>query len=159
MHINFMIAYFRFLVQVGNGIELEAVGLQFQTYLWLPCGVTWDQSRTVVVIKLRRTPSLFCMFMHIFCIFLHIYAIEVNVWGKCIYLHTFAYFLHICAIFFTYFCIYMHMHILAYNAYQDIYLAYSAYFRNAYLCIFSFAYICMFFAYKCIWIFAINAYL
>ena len=28
----------------------------------------------------------------------------------------------------------MLMHILVYNAYQDIYLAYYAYFRNAYLC-------------------------
>ena len=27
---------------IGNGIELEAVGLQFETYRWLPCGVTWD---------------------------------------------------------------------------------------------------------------------
>ena len=48
----------RCLVQVGNGIELEAVGLQFEAYLWLPCGVTWDSSRTVVVIKLLRTPAL-----------------------------------------------------------------------------------------------------
>ena len=40
------------LAQVGNGIELEAIGLQFEPYLWLPCGVTWDSSRTVVVIKL-----------------------------------------------------------------------------------------------------------
>ena len=31
-------------VQVGNGIELEAVGLQFEPYLWRPCGVTWDSS-------------------------------------------------------------------------------------------------------------------
>ena len=46
------------LVQVGNGIELEAVGLQFEPYLWRPCGVTWDSSRTVVVIKLRRTSAL-----------------------------------------------------------------------------------------------------
>ena len=30
------------LVQVGNGIELEAVGLQFESYRWRPCGVTWD---------------------------------------------------------------------------------------------------------------------
>ena len=37
------------LVQVGNGIELEAVGLQFEPYLWHPCGVTWDSSLTVVV--------------------------------------------------------------------------------------------------------------
>ena len=43
------------LVQVGNGIELEAVGLQFEPCRWRPCGVTWDSSRTVVVIKLRRT--------------------------------------------------------------------------------------------------------
>ena len=46
------------LVQVGNGIELEAVGFQFEPYLWLPCGVTWDLSQTVVVIKLRRTSAL-----------------------------------------------------------------------------------------------------
>ena len=46
------------------------------------------------------------------------------------------------------------MHILAYNAYQDIYLAYYPYFRNAYLCIFSFAYFYIFPAYMCIWIFA-----
>ena len=47
-------------VQVGNGIELEAVGLQFEAYRWSPCGVTvtWDSSRTVVVIKLRRTSAL-----------------------------------------------------------------------------------------------------
>ena len=48
------------LVQVGNGIELEAVGLQFEPYRWRPCGVTWDSSRTfvVTVIKLRRTSAL-----------------------------------------------------------------------------------------------------
>ena len=46
------------LVQVGNGIELEAVGFQFEPYRWRPCGVTWDSSRTVVVLKLRRTSSL-----------------------------------------------------------------------------------------------------
>ena len=46
------------LVQVGNGIELEAVGLQFEPYRWRPCGVTWDSSRTVVEIKLRRTSAL-----------------------------------------------------------------------------------------------------
>ena len=46
------------LVQVGNGIELEAVGLQFEFYWWRPCGVTWDSSRTVVVIQLRRTSAL-----------------------------------------------------------------------------------------------------
>ena len=46
------------LVQVGNGIELKAVGLQFEPYRWRPCGVTWDSSRTVVVIKLRRTSAL-----------------------------------------------------------------------------------------------------
>ena len=28
------------LVQVGNGIELEAVGLRFEPYRWCPCGVT-----------------------------------------------------------------------------------------------------------------------
>ena len=32
------------LVQVCNGIELKAVGLQFELYLWSPCGVTWDSS-------------------------------------------------------------------------------------------------------------------
>ena len=46
------------LVQVGNGIELEAVGLQFEPYRWRPCGETWDSSRAVVVIKLRRTSAL-----------------------------------------------------------------------------------------------------
>ena len=46
------------LVQVGNGIDLEAVGLQFEPYRRRPCGVTWDSSRTVVVIKLRRTSAL-----------------------------------------------------------------------------------------------------
>ena len=47
------------ILQVGNCIELEAVGLQFEPYLWLPCGVTWDSSQTVVVIKLhpRKIPS------------------------------------------------------------------------------------------------------
>ena len=34
-----------------NGIELEAVGLQFEPYWWLPCGITWDSSQTVVVVK------------------------------------------------------------------------------------------------------------
>ena len=42
----------------GTGIELEAVGLQFEPYRWGPCGVTWDSSRTVVIIKLRRTCAL-----------------------------------------------------------------------------------------------------
>ena len=46
--------------QVGNCIELEAVGLQFEPYQWRPCGVTrtWDSSLTVVVIKLLRTSAL-----------------------------------------------------------------------------------------------------
>ena len=30
------------LVQISNGIELEAVGRQFESYRWRPCGVTWD---------------------------------------------------------------------------------------------------------------------
>ena len=46
------------LVQVGNGIELEAVGLQFEPYRLRPCGVTWESSPTVVVIKLRETSAL-----------------------------------------------------------------------------------------------------
>ena len=46
------------LVQVGNGIELEAVDLQFEPNRWRPFGVTWDSSQTVVVIKLRRTSAL-----------------------------------------------------------------------------------------------------
>ena len=45
-------------MKVGNGIELEAVSLQFELYRWRPCGVTWDSSRTVVVVKLRRTSAL-----------------------------------------------------------------------------------------------------
>ena len=47
-----------FWVQLFYGIELEAVGLQFEPYRWRPCGVTWHLSRTVVVIKLRRTSAL-----------------------------------------------------------------------------------------------------
>ena len=39
------------LVQVGNGIELEAVGSLFEPYLWRPCGVTWESSQTVVAIN------------------------------------------------------------------------------------------------------------
>ena len=31
---------------------------RFEPYRWRPCGVTWDSSRTVVVIKLRRTSAL-----------------------------------------------------------------------------------------------------
>ena len=31
---------------------------QFEPYLWLPCGVTWDSSQTVVEIKLLRTSAL-----------------------------------------------------------------------------------------------------
>ena len=46
------------LVQVGNRIELEAVGLQLESYLWRPCGVTWDSSRTVVVTKLQQTSAV-----------------------------------------------------------------------------------------------------
>ena len=30
------------LVQVGNGIELDTVGRQFEPYRWRPCSVTWD---------------------------------------------------------------------------------------------------------------------
>ena len=30
------------LVQVGEGIELDTVGRQFEPYRWRPCGVTWD---------------------------------------------------------------------------------------------------------------------
>ena len=30
------------LVQVGNGIELDTVGRQFEPYRRHPCGVTWD---------------------------------------------------------------------------------------------------------------------
>ena len=58
------------LVQVGNGIELEAVGLQFEPYRWRPCGVTWDSSRTVVEIKLRWTSALLelrCILLHFCC--------------------------------------------------------------------------------------------
>ena len=55
----------RSIVQGGNGIELEAIGLQFKPYLWRPCGLTWDSSRTlwrtVMVIKLLRTSTLFIL--------------------------------------------------------------------------------------------------
>ena len=50
--------FYRCLVQVGNGIELEAFGLQFEPYRWRPCGVTWESSRTVVITKLRWTSAL-----------------------------------------------------------------------------------------------------
>ena len=30
------------LVQVGNDIELDTIGRQFEPDLWRPCGVTWD---------------------------------------------------------------------------------------------------------------------
>ena len=86
--------------------------------------------------------SCFAYFCIFFCIFWHTYAIEVLM-GQ---MHVFAYFCifkHIC---FAYFCIFMLMHILAY---QDIDLAYYAYFRNAYLCIVSFAYFYIFCAYIC----------
>ena len=52
------------LVQVGNGIDLEAVGLQFEPYQWLPCGVTWDSSLTVQVIKLWQTSALQLLLHH-----------------------------------------------------------------------------------------------
>ena len=89
--------------------------------------------------------SYFAYLCIFFCIFWHVYAVEVNSWNKSIYLHIFCIFLHIC------FCIFLHIH--AY-VYFGIYLAYYAYFRNAYLCIFSFAYFYIFSAYICIWIFA-----
>ena len=31
-----------------------------EPYQWLPCGVTWDSSRTVIVIRLLRTSALRC---------------------------------------------------------------------------------------------------
>ena len=62
-------------------------------------------------------------------------------------MHIYAYFVHI----YAYLCLCIFWHIYPY---QDIYLAYYAYFRSAYLCIFSFAYFCIFFAYICTWIFA-----
>ena len=45
-------------ISFNNGIELEAVGFQFEPYWGLLCGVTWDSSRTVVVIKLLWTSAL-----------------------------------------------------------------------------------------------------
>ena len=38
------------------------VGRQFEPYRWRPCGVTWDSSQTVVVIKLWQTSAL-CLFI------------------------------------------------------------------------------------------------
>ena len=38
------VVYVICLVQVGNGIELEAVGLEFEPYQSRPCSVTWDSS-------------------------------------------------------------------------------------------------------------------
>ena len=46
------------LVQVGNGIDLEAVNLQFKPFWWRHCGVTWDSSRAFVVIKLQQNSAL-----------------------------------------------------------------------------------------------------
>ena len=84
-------------------------------------------------------------FLHINADFFAYFASICN-WDKLMgQMHMFAYILHICAyLFFAYFCIFMLMHILACNAYQDIYLAFYAYFRNAYLCMFRFAYFCKF---------------
>ena len=45
------------LVQVGNGIELEAAGLQVEPYRWRPCGVAWHSSRIVVVINLNKAAA------------------------------------------------------------------------------------------------------
>ena len=47
-------------------------------------------------------------------------------------MHIFAYFMHLLEFFlFEYFCIFIIVHIFAYNTYQDVCLAYNAYFRNA----------------------------
>ena len=45
-----------YLVQVGNGIELNTVGRQFEPYRLRPCALG-RCSRTVVVIKLRTKRS------------------------------------------------------------------------------------------------------
>ena len=37
---------------------LGSLWSQFEPYRWHPCGVAWDSSRTVVVIKLLRTSAL-----------------------------------------------------------------------------------------------------
>ena len=66
-----------YLVQVGNGIELEAIGLQFEPYLWRPCGVTWDSSLTVVVIKLLQTSAL-SMLAHMIFEYIPIYTNTCN---------------------------------------------------------------------------------
>ena len=63
LFMNWIISIFmnlctRDVLSNGYGIELEAVGLQFEPYQWLPCGVTWDSSWTVVVIKLLQTSAL-----------------------------------------------------------------------------------------------------
>ena len=59
------VCYFKLLLvrteyngpRTGRGPEsiIWKVGM---CYMWRPCGVTWDSSRTVVVIKLRRTSAL-----------------------------------------------------------------------------------------------------
>ena len=50
---------YKCLVQVGNCIELDTVGRQFEPYLWLPCGVTWDAvPEQLWFLKLQRKPAL-----------------------------------------------------------------------------------------------------
>ena len=45
-------------IQVGNGVELDTVGRQFETYRWRPRGVTWDLFPNSLM-KLRRTSAFF----------------------------------------------------------------------------------------------------
>ena len=44
----------KYIVENTDGSRWSPV----EPYRWCPCGVTWDSSRTVVVIKLRRTSAL-----------------------------------------------------------------------------------------------------
>ena len=74
------------LVQVGNCIDLETVGLQFEPCRRRPCGVTCDSSRTVVI-KLRRTVTsagsalrpavLYAKYAEVYILhILHLYALS-----------------------------------------------------------------------------------
>ena len=49
---------FNLLTQKLNTLFWLKVIFQVEPYLWRPCGVTWDSSLTVVVIKLWRTSAL-----------------------------------------------------------------------------------------------------
>ena len=46
-----------FAAPTRTGIRIDFTSM-IEPYRWCPCSVTWDSSRTVVAIKLRRTSAL-----------------------------------------------------------------------------------------------------